>query len=197
VGGIHQYNDFHYADWHGDSVSEYAFGVEHTGDGESALTVKQLDASAALFAAIVEMTKDIFGETIPLVKVPRVSVANYRIVKGFWDHTDVDNGPLNENGHVDHLIGRSWADQIAKIKGFLAAAGPAFPGTLLRLGVDDPAVIVWKRRMAVKGFFNLRDSNNGPHFGSGIEAGTKHFQEKVKLPQDGVVGPKTWNAAWA
>jgi peptidoglycan hydrolase-like protein with peptidoglycan-binding domain len=197
-GEIFQYNDFRIADWHGDSVSHYAFGIEHQGFTGTPCPDKQLDASAALCAAIVEVTEDLWGDVIPLTKVPRVSVSNYTTVKGFWDHTDVDNGPLNENGHSDHLEGRSWGTQLKKIGSFLVPAKPAptFHGTLLKVGVEAPDVIVWKRRMAARGLFSKRDTNDGPHYGKSIEQATKVFQARKKLTEDGVVGPKTWNAAW-
>lgn len=199
LGVVRQYNDARLADWHGDSVSHYAFGIEHTGDGVSALKPKQLDASAALCAAIIEWTEDAFGETIPLVKVPRISVSNYQTAKGFWDHTDVDDGPLNENHHVDRLLGCSWDEQLAKVGVFLdkhPRPAPQFHGVLLTAGLDAADVIVWKRRMSVKGLFKRGDANDGPHFGSAIERATREFQKRRALPVDGIVGPKTWAAAW-
>jgi peptidoglycan hydrolase-like protein with peptidoglycan-binding domain len=200
LGQVRQYLDFRLAAWHGDSVSQYAFGIEHTGTGLVALKPKQLDASAALCAAIIEMTGAVFGETIPLLKVPRVSVENFKTVHGFWDHDDVDNGPLNENGHTDHLIGRTWAAQLTKIGDFLKrrpVVAPVFHGTLLRLGVDAPDVIVWKKRMAVKGLFALDTENDGPNYGTVIERSTEAFQTRKGLAVDGIVGPQTWEAAWS
>ena len=200
AGEIHQYNHWDYADWHGDSPSQYAFGIEHAGFTGTPCPAKQLDSSAALCAAIVEMTHEHFGETIPLVHVPRISIGNYRSAKGFWDHDDVDNGPLNENGHTDHLEGRNWTEQLAVIGKLLAkkpAAVPTFHGTLLSLGVTAPDVLVWKKRMGVKGFFELKSSNSGPHYGNAIEHSTVLFQRRAGVADDGVVGPKTWEAAWS
>src|SRR3954447_7139496 len=171
-GVVHQYNDFRTCVWHGDSVSQYAFGIEHQGFAGTPCNAVQLDASAALCAAIVEVSAALYGETIPLEKAPRVSLGNYQTVRGFWDHDDVDNGPLNEKGHVDKLEGRSWADQLAKIGSFLQQEqnpAPPFPGTLLKLGVEDASVITWKRRLATKNMFTLRDANDGPHYGAMIE----------------------------
>lgn len=84
----------------------------------------QLDASAALCAAIIEVTEDLAGETIPLVRVPRISLSKYRTAQGFWDHDDVDNGELNENSHTDRLEGRSWPEQLDKI----GSSSGRFPG---------------------------------------------------------------------
>ncbi|HXJ65598.1 MAG TPA: N-acetylmuramoyl-L-alanine amidase, partial [Actinomycetota bacterium] len=195
-GGVHQYNDFRVAVWHGDSVSHYAYGIEHQGFAGTPCTDQQLDSSAALCAAIIEMTENLRGETIPLTKVPRVSVGNYTGLRGFWDHDNVDNGPLNENGHTDKLEGRSWPDQLAKIGEFLdqqpQPALPKFGGVLLKLGVDDATVVTWKRRMAAAGLFSLRDANDGPHYGPMIERATKTFQTQSGVDVDGVVGPDTW-----
>lgn len=198
LGVVRQYMDARLAAWHGDSVSHYAYGIEHTGDAIHALPLKQLNSSAALCAALVEWTEAAFGETIPLEKVSRVSLANYQTVRGFWDHNDVDNGPLNENGHTDHLIGRSWAKQLEKIASYLRAPNPApkFGGVLLQRGVDHADVITWKRRMASKGLFSRTDNGDGPHYGPAIERATVEFQRRRNLEDDGVVGPKTWNAAW-
>lgn len=199
TGVVRQYADARMAAWHGDSVSQFAFGIEHTGDAVSPLGERQLDHSAALCAAIIEWTEDAFGETIPLKKQARISLANYRTARGFWDHTDVDNGPLNENGHTDHLIGRSWTAQLAKVGNYLkvvARPAPPFGGELLLLGADLADVVTWKRRMSAKGYFDLRDSSAGPHYGPAIERATRAFQQKRRLAEDGIVGPKTWAAAW-
>lgn len=199
-GVVHQYNDFRVADWHGDSVSQYAFGIEHQGFAGTACTEAQLDASAALCAAIIEVTEDTWGAQIPLVKVPRISLSNYKTAQGFWDHDDVDNGPLNENGHVDKLEGRSWAEQLAKIGSFLEGhhrPAPEFPGTLLNKGVDAAEVVTWKKRMALQGLFARPSAHDGPHFGPAIERATRIFQERKGLHVDGVVGPDTWPAGFA
>lgn len=200
LGTIRQYMSFHFVAWHGDSVSRYAWGVEHTGDGVHALTQKQLDASAALYAGLIELTRDAFGSEIPLVKIPRVSLSNYRDVRGIWDHTDVDNGELNENGHVDHLVGRSWPEQLKKIASLMQRhppVAPKFHGKLLHLGVELPDVLVWKRRMAAKGLFPLRHANDGPHYGNVIEQATRDFQRRRGIHVDGIVGPQTWGEGWS
>lgn len=198
-GQVRQYTDAREAPWHGDSVSHYAFGIEHTGFAGTPCPTVQLDASAALCAALIEWSEDEFGETIPLVKVPRVSVSNYTTVRGFWDHLNVDRGPLNENGHVNRLEGRTWPAQLKKIGEYLMRQprpAPTFHGTLLTRGVDAQDVMTWKRRMAVKGLFLKTSANDGPFFGDVIERVTKEFQTAKKLPVDGIVGPKTWAAAW-
>lgn len=199
LGVIRQYLPRQDASWHGMSVSHYAYGVEHTGDGSSPLKPIQLDHSAALMAALVEYEAD-KGNIIPLKKVAQVNVSNYQTVRGFWDHLDVVPGSsLNPTSHVDHLVGRSWADQLKKIASFLTPAKPAppFGGVLLTIGVESADVITWKRRMAAKGLFKLTSDDDGPHFGNVIEAATKVFQGRKALTEDGVVGPKTWAAAWA
>lgn len=197
-GTIRQYNDARIADWHGDSVSRYAFGIENAGFTGTPMTDAQLRSLEVLCAGIVAWNEDVNGETIPLVKVPRISLSNYTTARGFWDHDDVDNGPLNENGHTDKLEGEAWTTFLTNVGKILAPARPAptFHGTLLALGVDAPDVLVWKHRMSVKRLFELGDANDGPHYGKVIEAATKEFQTKRKLTADGIVGPVTWAAAW-
>lgn len=198
-GTINQYNHmFNYADWHGDSVSEYAYGIEHAGTTGRPFTPAQLKSSHALVAALIEITDDRFGEVIPVTWVPRVSVANYRTVKGIWNHKAVDSGPLNENNHQDLMEGQTTTAFCTSVKALLGAqsAGPTFHGTLLKLGTDAPDVIVWKRRMGALGLFVIHGTNDGPYYGGVIESATKAFQKKRKLKQDGIVGPKTWEAAW-
>lgn len=199
-GVIRQYNDCSICVWHGDSVSHYAFGIEHTGFTGTPFTDKQLVSSAALCAAIVEYTEDRWGDVIPLTKVPRVSVAGYTAVRGFWDHDNVDDGELNEGHHTDHLEGRSWPNFLKDVGHFLNLVPrptPPFHGTLLKAGTDAVDVLAWKRRMHVKGLFRRTDLNDGPHYGPAIEKATKAFQAKKKLDIDGIVGSKTWGAAWS
>jgi peptidoglycan hydrolase-like protein with peptidoglycan-binding domain len=199
-GTINQYNHmFDFADWHGDSVSEYAFGIEHAGFTGTPFTPAQLKSSHALVAALIEITEDRFGEVIPLQWIPRISLANYRTAKGIWNHRAVDPGPLNENGHTDLMEGESTSAFLSAVKALLkpGSVAPTFHGTLLQLGVEAPDVIVWKRRMAALGLFTLHDANDGPVFGRTIEAATIQFQTKRKLSVDGVVGAKTWASAWA
>jgi hypothetical protein len=198
-GTINQYcHMFEYAPWHGDSVSQYAYGIEHAGFTGKPATVGQLRSSHALCAALVEITEDRFGEVIPFVWVADVNVGNYRSVKGFWNHRAVQRGPLNETGHSDLLEGESTSAFLRATKALLVPQkpAPAFPGVLLKRGVTDAGVITWKRRMASKGLFTLLGQNDGPFFGAGIEDSTRRFQQRKRLDQDGIVGPKTWEAAW-
>lgn len=196
-GTVNQYNHmFEYAPWHGDSVSQYAYGIEHAGFTGKPCTTAQLRSSHALCAALVEVTQDRFGETIPFTWVTEVNVSNYQSVRGFWNHRAVERGPLNENGHSDLLEGESTSAFLRACKELLVPAGPPFPGVVLKLGVDDASVVTWKRRMAVKDLFRLLGANDGPRYGVNIEAATKEFQRRRKLTQDGIVGPKTWEAAW-
>src|SRR5262245_61521116 len=57
-GTIRQYLTFYRAAWHGDSVSHYAWGVEHAGFTGKPETEAQLRSSEALSAALIELTED-------------------------------------------------------------------------------------------------------------------------------------------
>ena len=200
-GTICQYcHVFDFAPWHGDSVSEYAFGIEHAGFTGKPFTAAQLRSSHALSAALIEITEDRFGEIIPAIWVPSVTVSNYRTVKGFWNHKGVQDGPLNENGHHNLLEGESTAAYCKAVKALLPGAkkAPPFPKTLLlKEGVTDVHVIQWKRRMAAKHLFVLHNENDGPHYGNVIERATRAFQTQRKIAVDGIVGPETWAEGWA
>lgn len=202
-GTVNQYcHMFRYAPWHGDSVSQYAFGIEVAGNTGTPENAAQLKAEMALCAAIIEYTEDALDELIPVANITHVGLDNYRTVKGQWNHKNVVPGSsLNEKGHVDFMEGMAMSAFLKGVKGLLPGSKPIppFPG-ILKLGDDSAAVLKWKRRMKGKGVFNLNDANNGPHFGKGLENATILFQKK-KFPGkpeewDGKVGPKTWAAAW-
>jgi len=145
-GTIVQYNHmFAYAPWHGDSVSEYAYGIEHAGFTGNPFTAAQLRSSHALVAALIEITHNRFHETIPVQWVPAVTVGNYTTVKGIWNHTDVEDGPLNEEGHHDLLEGESKAEFSSAVNHLLngetPTGGHGSPLSMYRNPIRDDAFI--------------------------------------------------------
>jgi peptidoglycan hydrolase-like protein with peptidoglycan-binding domain len=63
----------------------------------------------------------------------------------------------------------------------------------LRKGKSGIYVRLWKARLTKLGAQRLAGSD---FFGDGTEAATKEFQHNKGLLEDGVVGTKTWGAAW-
>lgn len=70
---------------------------------------------------------------------------------------------------------------------------PPFPGRLLKLGVRGTDVRLWQGRLNRLGYFiGGIDGWYGPH----TEAATRRFQSRNALQDDGIVGARTWAAAW-
>jgi peptidoglycan hydrolase-like protein with peptidoglycan-binding domain len=53
---------------------------------------------------------------------------------------------------------------------------------------------MWKARLKTLGAQGMDDT---ALFGTGADAATRAFQQTHGLTVDGVVGPLTWQAAWA
>ena len=56
-----------------------------------------------------------------------------------------------------------------------------------------PDVALWQQRMSALGFPLVADGKYGPK----SKAACMAFQEQQRLVVDGIVGPKTWAAAWS
>jgi hypothetical protein len=73
--------------------------------------------------------------------------------------------------------------------------GPPFPGEYLRVQspmLHDNNVRAWQQRMADRGWPITADGWYGPASAHVCQ----EFQADKGLTQDGIVGPKTWAAAW-
>jgi hypothetical protein len=116
-GTIRQYMDARAAPWHCYDVSRYALGVEHAAlPGSCELNDTQLTASAALFAALIEWTKDTYGIVIPVAKTGPITTANYKTLSGIFGHVDITPGSsLNPTGHTDTLYHWTWPQYLAAI----------------------------------------------------------------------------------
>jgi hypothetical protein len=75
---------------------------------------------------------------------------------------------------------------------------PPWPGRRLIYVADAPMrgpdVAMWKARLKTLGAQGMDDT---ALFGTGADAATRAFQQTHGLTVDGVVGPLTWQAAWA
>jgi hypothetical protein len=112
------------------------------------------------------------------------------------------------DNHIDHThisVFRDTADQDHSgiLRGFIEHAGGApnpreFPGRLLRFTAGQPRlrgddVRMWQARMLALGFAIDVDGIYGPQ----SKAVALKFQQAHGLQADGIVGPKTWHAAFA
>lgn len=117
-GSIYQYRPLMSPSYHAFGASRYYMGIEHTAyPGRCELTDEQLEASAALAAAIVEWTKKAKGYAIPVKKLPAPVDCTYP--PGFLDHRD-GASCWNQNGHTDHLYRWTWDEYLTKVREFLA-----------------------------------------------------------------------------
>jgi hypothetical protein len=74
---------------------------------------------------------------------------------------------------------------------------PAYPGRVLRRTDDkkpDPAVHMWQLRMLARGWKTIGKADG--RFGPKLESCVRRFQKSCKVPDDGVIGPKTWPLPW-
>jgi len=117
-GVIRQYMDARIAPWHAFDVSKYALGVEHAIlPGTCDVNATMLASSSALFAALIEWTKDTYGIDIPVKKIGPITPANYRTLSGIFGHLDIEPGSsLNPNRHGDTLLGMTWPEFLAAVE---------------------------------------------------------------------------------
>jgi hypothetical protein len=75
------------------------------------------------------------------------------------------------------------------------AGSPAYPGHELRFAphTQDAAVKTWQARMKIRGW----DIDVDGFFGPVTRNVIRKFQDEKHLGTDGILGPKTWNAAWS
>ena len=75
----------------------------------------------------------------------------------------------------------------------VAAPAPVLgPGIALTRGSAGPDVLTWQTRMAARGWRITPDGVLGPR----TEHCLREFQQEKGLAVDGVVGVRTWTAAW-
>lgn len=77
-------------------------------------------------------------------------------------------------------------------EGEAPAAGPRYPGRLVKRGSRGGAVTRVTERLAERGW----SIAPGGRFTAAVEATVRAFQAEKGLDVDGVVGPDTWRALW-
>ncbi len=88
-----------------------------------------------------------------------------------------------------------WTGKATPAPGVKKPTAPPFPGHAMEFSKHptfDGDLQVWQKRMKARGW------NIDPHglFGPNTLQVVKEFQTEKKLGTDGVIGPKTWAAAW-
>ncbi len=69
---------------------------------------------------------------------------------------------------------------------------PPYPGEPLSNGSSGPAVETWQAKMRQRGWTLSADGE----YGDESESVCRQFQREKGLANDGVVGPRTWEATW-
>jgi len=75
----------------------------------------------------------------------------------------------------------------------VAAQRPSYPGKMLQEGSRGPLVRQWQEQLRTLGYGVVADSI----FGFKTRRATQRFQQNRGLSPDGIVGPKTWAAAFS
>jgi N-acetyl-anhydromuramyl-L-alanine amidase AmpD len=131
---------------------------------------------------------------VPLVKR---SFADLRAGRhGICGHVDVTKA-FHKSTHVDPGSSFPWAHFMSLVGGAIPQhheTAPRFPGRALTQpppmhGAD---VKTWQTQMHKRGWKIAVDGTYGPP----SEKVCRAFQEEKHLGVDGIVGPKTWAAAW-
>lgn len=73
-----------------------------------------------------------------------------------------------------------------------APQAPAWPGRYLRQGMSGSDVRMFQQQMRNRGWTISVDGSFGP----ATDAVVRAFQREKNLGVDGIIGPKTWTAAW-
>ncbi len=73
-----------------------------------------------------------------------------------------------------------------------AKKAPAWPDKSFTMGADDRNLACWQMQMGHRGY-NLHGVG---YYGANTLVAAKDIQNRNKLGGSGLIGPKTWKAAW-
>ncbi len=85
-----------------------------------------------------------------------------------------------------------WPGLTAKACSVGAAKAPAWPGMSFSVGAHDRSLACWQMQMGTRGY-PLKGSGD---YGANTLAAAKDIEIRNGLGGSGVIGPKTWKAAW-
>lgn len=73
-----------------------------------------------------------------------------------------------------------------------ASKAPAWPGDSWTMGAYDKNLACWQMQMGYRGY----DLHGSGYYGENTLTAAKDIQNRNKLGGSGLIGPKTWKAAW-
>ena len=85
-----------------------------------------------------------------------------------------------------------WPGLTASICHIGAKKAPAWPKNSFTMGADSRQLACWQMQMGHRGY----DLRGVGYYGSNTLAAAKDIQKRNKLGGSGLIGPKTWKAAW-
>lgn len=110
-----------------------------------------------------------------------------------WSHVSWWRSRANQRAHLWTPAGSNPTPAPAPTPVPVSGA-PAYPGHLMRRSnAYSASVKVWQARMRVRGWSIGVDGLFGPQ----TESVVRRFQTEKHLGVDGVIGAKTWAAAWS
>jgi hypothetical protein len=110
-----------------------------------------------------------------------------------WSHVSWWRSRANERAYL-WTAGGGSAPTPSPAPAVQPTNAPAYPGYLMteNPGRYDGNVKTWQARMAQRGWTIGADG----YFGSQTLNVVRQFQQEKNLGVDGIIGPKTWGAAW-
>jgi murein L,D-transpeptidase YcbB/YkuD len=72
------------------------------------------------------------------------------------------------------------------------ATAPSWPNKSWTEGAYDKSLACWQMQMGARGY----DLYGTGYYGANTKTAAQDIQKKNGLPGSGLIGPKTWKAAW-
>src|SRR6266545_1918845 len=175
-----------------------SIGIE-LGDPQKGSSARWKDAD---HEPMLHLAADLVREVAARWKVPlvRLSVADLKAGRhGVCGHVNVSKA-FHMTDHIDPGTAFPWAHFMSlvthghKPSDESGTKAPKFPGRLLTQppNMHGADVLTWQTQMHKRGWKIAMDGTYGPP----SEKVCRAFQKEKHLGVDGIVGPKTWAAAW-